>query len=46
MSRKKLHISDINLNKIGGRLAFIRIKKGSTHKEFADLLGISASKGC
>jgi transcriptional regulator with XRE-family HTH domain len=43
MSRKKIHISDINLNEIGGRFAFIRIKRGATHKEFADLLGISAS---
>jgi transcriptional regulator with XRE-family HTH domain len=43
MSRKKTHKSELDLNKIGGRIAFIRLENGLSHKEFADSLEISAS---
>lgn len=41
MSRKKINISELNLKKIGGRFAYIRLYKGLNQEEFADILGIS-----
>ena len=41
MSRKKTLKSEVNLSKVGGRIAFVRIDKGLTQAQFADLINIS-----
>lgn len=41
MSRKKTPISEINLNTIGGRIAFTRVKNNDSQKEFSIKTGIS-----
>jgi len=41
MSREKTSISSLNLNKIGGRIAFVRLKNGQTQEQFALTIGIS-----
>lgn len=43
MSRKKINISDLNLKKIGGRVAYIRIKNGLNQEEFGKKIGITKS---
>lgn len=41
MSRVKKQISDINLDKIGGRIAYIRIVNNLTMAEFSEITGLS-----
>ena len=41
MSRKKILISELNLKKIGGRIAFLRIKNGFTLAQLSEKTGIS-----
>jgi len=41
MSRKKILISELNLNKIGGRIAYIRLKNNLSQSKFAENVGIS-----
>jgi transcriptional regulator with XRE-family HTH domain len=41
MSRKKLKKSELNLKKIGGRIACIRLEYDLNQAQFADIIGIS-----
>jgi transcriptional regulator with XRE-family HTH domain len=41
MSRKKTLISDLNLNTIGGRIAFIRVSNDLTQAQFSEKTGLS-----
>jgi transcriptional regulator with XRE-family HTH domain len=43
MSRKKVNISELKLNKIGGRIAFIRAKADLNQEQFGDNIGLSKS---
>ena len=41
MSRKKASISELNIELIGGRIAYIRVAKNMNQKEFGDVIGLS-----
>ncbi|MCG8643312.1 MAG: helix-turn-helix domain-containing protein [Desulfobacterales bacterium] len=41
MSRKKTQITDLNLSKIGGRVAYLRLSRGLTQDQFSKLTGFS-----
>ncbi|MFH2064949.1 MAG: helix-turn-helix transcriptional regulator [Pseudomonadota bacterium] len=41
MSRKKIAISELNLKKIGGRIAHIRISNGMNQEEFCNITGLT-----
>jgi len=43
MSRKKPDISQINLNKIGGRFTYVRLFYGESQEKFAKNIGLSIS---
>lgn len=43
MSRKKINISELNLNKIGGRIALIRDQSGLNQEQFGENIGLSKS---
>jgi len=43
MSRKKVNISELNLKKVGGRIAYIRIKEGLNQEQFGKNIGLSKS---
>lgn len=43
MSRKKIDISQIDLNKIGGRFAYVRLFYGQDQEVFANNIGLSIS---
>ena len=41
MSRKKIKISDLDLNKIGDRIAYLRLQKNMTQAQLAESTGLS-----
>jgi transcriptional regulator with XRE-family HTH domain len=41
MSRKKPHISECDLSRIGGRFAYVRLYNNLNQAEFADITGLS-----
>lgn len=43
MSRKKIHISELNLKKVGHRIALLRLEEGLTQDQFAKITGLSKS---
>lgn len=43
MSRKKINISELNLKKIGGRIAYVRIKEDLSQEDFGKNIGLSKS---
>ncbi|MCM2283351.1 MAG: helix-turn-helix domain-containing protein [Desulfobacula sp.] len=43
MSRKKINISELDLNKIGDRIIFLRLKSGLTQDQFAEKTSLTKS---
>ncbi len=41
MSRKKVDISKLDLEKIGGRVAYVRLKSGLSMNDFGNIVGLS-----
>lgn len=41
MSRKKIDISELSLEKIGGRIKYLRIKEGMTQAQLSEIIGLS-----
>ena len=41
MPRKKNQISELNLNKVGGRIAYLRIKHNLTQAQLSEKTGLS-----
>jgi len=41
MSRRKIDISELNLEKIGGRIKYLRIKRDMTQAQLSEIIGLS-----